>query len=147
MHHSPTEAQQVWQSTPRPHRGNALPPSPPVLPCIGGAQVRLVQQFQAHAGVVWTAALNASGTLLATGGQDGVVKVWSFVPTTDVPCSGAAVGAVDNAGGAVGGGSVVSGSWPGGGSSGTPRQRAATSASPPGSTKAGLQVGWAGGHA
>lgn len=39
--------------------------------------VRLVQEFSAHDGAVWAAAFARDGRLLATGGQDGIVRVWA----------------------------------------------------------------------
>lgn len=36
----------------------------------------MVQSIQAHDGVMWTMRTSADGSMLATGGQDGVVRVW-----------------------------------------------------------------------
>jgi WD40 repeat protein len=39
--------------------------------------VRLIQSIPAHDGVVWITRFNTHGNLLATGGQDGVTRVWA----------------------------------------------------------------------
>jgi len=38
--------------------------------------VRLVQSIQAHDGVMWIMRASADASMIATGGQDGVVRVW-----------------------------------------------------------------------
>lgn len=44
-------------------------------------RVRLIQDLEgAHDGVVWCAALSRDSTMLATGGQDGVLRVWRIIP-------------------------------------------------------------------
>lgn len=42
--------------------------------------------MQAHDGVVWAAALNRDGDLLATGGQDAVVRVWRLLKGHRLEC-------------------------------------------------------------
>ncbi|GAX76174.1 hypothetical protein CEUSTIGMA_g3618.t1 [Chlamydomonas eustigma] len=39
-------------------------------------EVRLIQQLKAHEGVIWALDLHAKGNMIATGGQDCVVRVW-----------------------------------------------------------------------
>ena len=48
--------------------------------------LRLVQSVQAHNGAVWTMKFSVCGTMLATAGQDGLVKVWKVLhrPEMDV---------------------------------------------------------------
>jgi WD40 repeat protein len=44
------------------------------------ADLRLVQEVQAHTGVVWAMKFSRNGRYLATAGQDGVIRVWEAVP-------------------------------------------------------------------
>jgi WD40 repeat protein len=45
-------------------------------------KLELSKSFPAHGSWVWSVALNSEGQLLASGGQDGIVKIWSI--TTDL---------------------------------------------------------------
>lgn len=38
--------------------------------------VRIVQQWQAHAGVIWTVSFSDTGAFMATGGKDRIIRVW-----------------------------------------------------------------------
>ena len=38
--------------------------------------VRVVQQWQAHTGVIWTVSFSDTGAFMATGGKDQVIRVW-----------------------------------------------------------------------
>ena len=61
--------------------------------------LRLVQSFQAHNGAVWTMKFSVCGTMLATAGQDGLVKIWKVQhrPEMDVALlHGAAAAAHDD---------------------------------------------------
>ena len=40
----------------------------------------LSQEMAAHAGVIWTLAFSRHGRYLASGGADGVVRVWRVLP-------------------------------------------------------------------
>lgn len=46
-------------------------------------KVRLVQDIPAHNGVIWCAALSRDNSMLATGGQDGVLRVWRIIPMSE----------------------------------------------------------------
>lgn len=45
--------------------------------CIAPAQVRLLQDIAGHDGAVWVMRLSKDCKLLATAGQDGIIRVWS----------------------------------------------------------------------
>lgn len=38
--------------------------------------VRVVQQWQAHTGVIWTVSFSDTGAFMATGGKDRIIRVW-----------------------------------------------------------------------
>lgn len=44
------------------------------------ADIALVQELDAHSGVIWAAAFSRRGRHLATGGQDAVVRLWAVLP-------------------------------------------------------------------
>lgn len=48
---------------------------PPLL-----GEVRMVQSIAAHEGVIWVMEVSKNGAHIATGGQDGMVKVWKLQP-------------------------------------------------------------------
>eukprot|EP00850_Spirogloea_muscicola_P001811 SM000007S20771 [mRNA] locus=s7:172595:178153:+ [translate_table: standard] len=63
--------------------------------------LRNLQNFRAHHGAIWVLKFNASGRLLATGGQDAVVRVWEVREGGALPASeglAAAGGAEDGSG-------------------------------------------------
>lgn len=77
------------------HPSSHLPPAPPVArtrrmervkvqPSSKKAPVKhlsdlwLVQEVQAHTGAIWALQFSSNGRLLATGGQDHVVKLWEI---------------------------------------------------------------------
>lgn len=39
-------------------------------------QLRLVQRWQAHSGVIWRLAFSATGAHLASAGRDRVIRIW-----------------------------------------------------------------------
>lgn len=45
----------------------------------GLSEARMVEQLQGHEGVVWVAKFSGDGSFLATGGQDGVLRLWQAV--------------------------------------------------------------------
>eukprot|EP00850_Spirogloea_muscicola_P004768 SM000021S06401 [mRNA] locus=s21:40363:45979:+ [translate_table: standard] len=63
--------------------------------------LRNLQNFRAHHGAIWVLKFNASGRLLATGGQDAVVRIWDVRKGGTSPASEglvAAGGAEDGSG-------------------------------------------------
>lgn len=40
------------------------------------SQLRLVQRWQAHTGVIWRLAFSATGAHLASAGRDRVIRIW-----------------------------------------------------------------------
>lgn len=60
-------------------KGGALPNGARLL-----SSVILVQSVQAHEGVMWVMKASRDGSLLATGGQDGAVKIWRVLPAPPV---------------------------------------------------------------
>lgn len=72
---------------------------------LGG--VRLVQAIEAHEGVMWRMALSRDGSMLATAGQDGLVRVWGVMGSAPQPnaalARGAGAAGAEVAAGAAGG--------------------------------------------
>ncbi|ACK73972.1 WD-40 repeat protein (plasmid) [Gloeothece citriformis PCC 7424] len=48
--------------------------------------LELNKTFPAHGSWVWSVALNTEGTLLASGGQNGIVKIWSILTEPSLNC-------------------------------------------------------------
>lgn len=49
-------------------------------------KLELSKSFPAHGSWVWSVALNSEGQLLASGGQDGIVKIWSITTDISINC-------------------------------------------------------------
>ncbi|WP_013334896.1 WD40 repeat domain-containing protein [Gloeothece verrucosa] len=49
-------------------------------------KLELSKSFPAHGSWVWSVALNAEGQLLASGGQDGILKIWSITTDPSLNC-------------------------------------------------------------
>jgi len=49
-------------------------------------KLELSKSFPAHGSWVWSVALNSEGQLLASGGQDGIVKIWSITTDLSINC-------------------------------------------------------------
>ena len=49
-------------------------------------KLELSKSFPAHGSWVWSVALNSEGQLLASGGQDGIIKIWSITTDISINC-------------------------------------------------------------
>ena len=49
-------------------------------------KLELSKSFPAHGSWVWSVALNSEGQLLASGGQDGIIKIWSITTDLSINC-------------------------------------------------------------